>query len=85
MLLAPFSPADTRPPRRRHATRVPHAAAETTHLPAWLLAWAVIGTLAVLFVPALRGGGFAGASVPFWLVAAPLIDLAWLAHWRRRR
>lgn len=47
-----------------------------------VLGWLAFGGLAMAFVP----HGFAdmelGATLPFWLVGAPLIDLAWLM--RRR-
>ena len=83
MFLAPFSvptssaasPVRAQPLRSR---AVPSAG----FVPAGLLAWFALGLLLVLGVPALRGGEHLGATLPFWLVAAPLINLAWLL--RRR-
>jgi len=78
MLLAPLSLApsfDARsnsPSRRRRAIR----------LDAVLVAWLVVGCAVVLIVPAVRGGRLLGATLPFWLVAAPLADLAWLGRER---
>lgn len=61
-------------------------------------AWLVLGGLAVICVPALRGSSEWLGWTPFWLVGAPLADLLilrWrsvlnvsrttLAHWHRRR
>lgn len=63
---------------------------------AW--SWLLLGALAWLCIPALRGVHPLVGWMPFWLLAAPLIDLAvlrwqWLAatarmilaHTRRRR
>ena len=46
--------------------------------PALVACWLVAGIAALAFVPALRGGSTLGATLPFWLVVAPAIDLAWL-------
>lgn len=56
----------------------------------WLIAWTAIGALALLLVGAARGDALMGATLPFWLVGAPLIDLVWVerAHaraWLSRR
>ncbi|WP_440224941.1 hypothetical protein ACQQ2N_06790 [Dokdonella sp. MW10] len=84
MLLAPFTLADV--PATRSPRRTRRAAAKATvpavRVPAWLVAWAVVGALLLAFVPATRGGGFGGATLPFWLLGAPLVDIAWLT--RRR-
>ena len=77
MLLAPFTLTDT--PARHRGSR--HD--KTRRVPAWLLAWAAIGILATCLVPGLRGGELTGLSVPFWLIAAPLINIAWLNRSRR--
>ena len=45
--------------------------------PSGLTAWLFVGTLTVILVPAARGGAELGATLPFWLIAAPLIGLAW--------
>lgn len=74
MLIAPFSvptsaPARTALLRPSRSFRPP-----TKTLSVWL-----IGGLAILLlVPAARGGATLGGTLPFWLVAAPLIDLAWI-------
>lgn len=47
-----------------------------------LLVWLLLGVCVYLCVPAARGDSGAGATIPFWLIAAPLLNLAWLA--RRR-
>jgi hypothetical protein len=80
MLIAPFpvSPAErTRAPSRTQArvarTRPPIGA---------LLAWLAVGVGVLLLVPFARGDRLFGATLPFWLVVAPLVDLAWV---QRRR
>ena len=74
MLLAPFTLNETsiRPDNIRYDS--------APLIPALLLVWALAGIVAVALFPPLRGGGMAGMSVPFWLVAAPLINLAWLGR-----
>lgn len=74
MLLAPFSLLESSAPSRPRASRA------GSHIPAWLLAWLAIGLLVLLLVPAARGGGFAGYSLPFWLLGAPLINMLWLSR-----
>ncbi len=89
MLLAPFALVE---PVSSKRGRAPRSRPDSgVRVPAWLFMWAVGGALGVLLVPALRGGGSGGATLPFWLVAAPLINIAWLtrarwlAAWRGRR
>jgi len=48
----------------------------------WLLAWLALGIGLCICVPAARGGEGAGATIPFWLIAAPLLNLAWLERAR---
>ena len=74
MLLAPFTLNESAI-HQRHSGRD-----STPGIASWLLAWALGGGIAVALFPSLRGGGMAGMSVPFWLVAAPLINLAWLGR-----
>lgn len=83
MLIADFSAsADVRkriasPPRsgaRVHGR--PHRA---------LTAWLLVGLAALALVPFARGDRLLGATLPFWLVAAPLIDLAWIERARIAR
>ncbi len=73
-------PARQRPRARRRATPVRRSAEPA--IPVWLLAWLGVGIAALVLVPALRGDAATGATWPFWLAGAPLIDLAWL-RWRR--
>jgi len=75
MFLAPFSV----PPSLRASKRPPRRA---IRLDALLVAWLLVGSAVVLLVPAVRGGRFLGATLPFWLVAAPLVDLAWIGRER---
>lgn len=91
MLLSPLTlPEPVSRRRRQSAERrsprllrpaVPSTESAAT-VKAALIAWLALGTIVLLWVPAARGGGLLGASVPFWLVGAPLIDLAWIL--RRR-
>jgi hypothetical protein len=73
MLIAPFSvsPSELKRSRRPNVRPVrPPVGA--------LIAWLIIGCAALLFVPATRGGRLFGATLPFWLVAAPMLNLVWL-------
>ncbi len=45
-----------------------------------LLLWALAGLFVVMGVPAARPGPLLGWSLPFWLVLAPLLNLAWLTR-----
>ena len=77
MLLAPFSLTEL--PVRGRLARQPRSV-----VPMWLMVWAIAGVLALGLFPGLRGGPTSGLSMPFWLVAAPLINILWLTHatWR---
>ena len=78
MLIAPFSV----PPSAR-SREVPRRLVRPIRPPTkTLMSWLIGGLVVLLLVPAARGGAMLGASLPFWLVAAPLIDLAWI---ERRR
>lgn len=93
MLLAPLLPMSLTQPsaRARARQRGRHGVDPVvqTRQRYWLLTgWAVVGGLAVLCIPALRGGPLTGLTLPFWLVAAPLIDIAamkGLQRWDGRR
>ncbi|HEX5122960.1 MAG TPA: hypothetical protein VFV97_06920, partial [Rhodanobacteraceae bacterium] len=45
-----------------------------------LLAWLLVGCGLLLLVPEMRSGRLLGATLPFWLVVAPLVDLAWIGR-----
>ncbi len=81
MLLTPFTLADPVARPRKPCSRTTQIAQRPV-VPLWLVAWAACGMLALFAFPALRGGGFGGLTVPFWLVAAPLVDIAWLTRSR---
>jgi hypothetical protein len=79
MLLAPLSfPPSLRAPSHRPTRR-------RVRLDAVLIAWLLVGCAVVMLVPAVRGGHLLGATLPFWLVAAPLVDLAWIGRERLAR
>lgn len=83
-LVLPTSRTTARPPafarvRDRTVTRMTEA---STGAPLLLLIWLASGLLVLWCVPAARGSGPLGATLPFWLIAAPLLDLGWL--WRAR-
>lgn len=79
MLLAPFALTEpSAASRRKPARREPIPQSQI--VPLWLIAWAVLGTIGVVLVPALRGGAFGGWTLPFWLAAAPCINIAWLTR-----
>ncbi len=51
----------------------------------WALSvWLILGTLAVTCLAPLRGDIASGWTLPFWLVAAPAINLVAMA-WAQRR
>ena len=80
MLVAPFSPL---PPSGGHSlSRSSRRNARDQLASALASAWLIAGAAALLLVPFARGDGRLGATLPFWLVGAPLIDLAWI-HRRR--
>jgi len=61
---------DLQPRRRRDAVRVdPIAMRRLSYM------WLALGTLALIFVPALRVYDTWIGWLPFWLIAAPLINL----------
>ena len=76
MLIAPFSLS---PFERTRATRSSQSSAKSGRPPAGaLIAWLIVGCAVLLAVPAARGGRMFGATLPFWLVVAPLLNLAWI-------
>lgn len=92
MLLAPINPGFLHEPRSReriawHAHARPRPAADRGPPAAALLGiWIMLGLCVLACVPAARGNVQFGASLPFWLVIAPAIDLLWLTrrHWSTR-
>jgi hypothetical protein len=82
MLIAPFAASPTeRPPASRTIARPARAKASI----GGILAWLSVGAGVLLLVPFARGDRLFGATLPFWLVAAPLIDLAWIERRRIAR
>lgn len=90
MLLSPLTLPESAARRRRvesgsrrrpsRAVALPHGEPASS-TPALLKGWFALGVAVVLLVPAARGGELFGATLPFWLVAAPLLNLLW---WHRR-
>lgn len=87
MLVAPFPSIQTtvgdrtsspkRPLRRGSFAASRHASGSPV-----LMAWLIFGVVTLTCIPAARGNAFFGATLPFWLVAAPLINLAWCRRHR---
>ena len=83
MLIAPFSVPPSSVPPSAHSRDIPRRLMRPLRPPTkTLMSWLIGGLVVLLLVPAARGGATLGATLPFWLVAAPLIDLAWI---ERRR
>ena len=86
MLVAPLALPMSSTSHRHRATAQqvwhPVSRARSNSSVAWapilLSAWLVIGFAGLIAVPAARGSASLGATLPFWLVVAPLLDLAWL-------
>jgi hypothetical protein len=78
MLIAPLTVPASSTARTPASRRIERDAAKRRVL----LAWLAVGVIALLLVPMLRGGRTLGATLPFWLVAAPLVDLAWIGRTR---
>lgn len=72
MLLAPFTLSEIR------GLRPASIQSETPSLPVWLQLWAIGGILGSAMFPLFRAGEMTGWSLPFWLIAAPLINILWL-------
>jgi hypothetical protein len=83
MLIAPFSvsPAE----RSRAAAFTPTRPTRTKPPIGGLLAWLAVGIGVLMLVPFARGDHFFGATLPFWLVVAPLVDLGWVERRRIAR
>ena len=83
MLIAPFSVSSA---ERSRAASPTFARPATSRPPiGGLLAWLAIGIGVLLLVPLARGDRFFGATLPFWLVVAPLVDLGWIERRRIAR
>ena len=88
MLVAPLTlPAvSTSPLRHRfigaRRTPLPARNVRVAAPPLWasvvVAVWFVVGIACVMTVPAARGSDLLGATLPFWLVVAPVLDFAWL-------
>lgn len=85
MLVAPFALTEPTARSRKPSARRPSTASHSQVVPLWLMAWALLGGIGVFTFPALRGGEFGGLTVPFWLVAAPWINILWLTQPRWSR
>jgi hypothetical protein len=83
MLVAPFTgmlpDARSQPIRQRTLAIGPSGSPFALAI---ALGWLAVGGLLMAFLPHSHIGTDFGATLPFWLVGAPLIDLAWLM--RRR-
>lgn len=90
MLLSPLTLPETAVRRRtvakpaapRTIERMPAYDPQRHPMPPILVAWLAIGVCTWLLVPAARGDAQWGATLPFWLVAAPAIGLAWTTRAR---
>jgi hypothetical protein len=83
MLIAPLPLSSSERPLARTRAAVPPA--RTKPPVAGLLAWIAVGIGVLALVPFARGDRFFGATLPFWLVAAPLADLVWVERRRIAR
>ena len=71
------------PPSRGEASRAgPARPIERAAVRNLMLVWLAAGCTVALLFPHWLSSRSAGASVAFWLVGAPLIDLAWLCRAR---
>lgn len=85
MLLSPLTLPEAAVRRRpaakpaapRTIERMPAYDPQRRPVPPILVAWLAIGACTWWLVPAARGDARWGATLPFWLVAAPAIGLAW--------
>lgn len=85
MLVAPLSLSAASVSRRhtavhplRHARHAEPRPPRASWAQAWVALWFAAGLCALVTIPAARGSTSFGATLPFWLVVAPLIDLLWL-------
>jgi hypothetical protein len=83
MLIAPFSIS---PSERRGVAPRSFARVRSAKPPVGLLiAWFIVGVGVLLLVPLARGDRLLGATLPFWLIVAPLVDLGWIERRRIAR
>jgi hypothetical protein len=76
MLIAPFSLSPSEHSRYQRSSM---SSVQAVRPPiGTLIAWLIFGCGVLLCVPATRGGPRLGATLPFWLVVAPMLNLAWL-------
>ena len=83
MLIAPFSPLPSEP--SRVTPRSITGASRARPPVGALIAWFAVGIGVLLLVPFARGDRLLGATLPFWLVVAPLVDLGWIERRRIAR
>ena len=82
MLLAPIvlnEPRHDSTPYRR-VRPAPSTTSASLRARRWVGAWFAVGALLLCLVPALRNSALLGNTAAFWLIGAPLLDLAWLAR-----
>lgn len=91
MLLAPLTlpasgtgPHPSQRPRPLRRIGTPLAAA-TAPRSRWAWWWLLLGIAALALVPSLAWSHTLGWSGAYWLVAAPLLELAWLGRRRLAR
>jgi hypothetical protein len=81
MFVAPLPVPPSAEPRRIVARPDSDLSSSKTAMALWLLA----GLMAIIAVPAARGDAALGGTLPFWLVAAPVINLLWIERRRWSR
>ncbi|MEO6075982.1 MAG: hypothetical protein ABIP56_04175 [Dokdonella sp.] len=91
MLLAPVLPmslSSAAPRARARRQRLSVRPADPVQLASqrrWVLGfWLILGTLAVICIAPMRGTVDTGWTLPFWLMAAPAINLVAM-EWAQRR
>jgi hypothetical protein len=84
MLVAPLVVSASQTQDRRSSARFSSGKVARQKFPMFaqhmLMIWMLAGILVLAFIPAARGSGLLGATVPFWLVIAPALDLIWLSR-----
>lgn len=78
----PAPPRTTRGPRRADVVRETRWPIERAAVRNMLYAWLLAGCAVALLFPQCLTSRSLGAGAVFWLVGAPLLDLAWLSRAR---